>query len=307
MQLLWLADVIRAGGMTVVEYTGWKTRGSEEYGNVFGIIVHHTASNPNSKPADEARIIAITGTERSDPPISELMLDREGVVWVLASGRATGVITGTAGPLKGYSDRNVLQIEACNSGSEGWTTKQYNAYVQLCAILVAHQATGYTVPVEKVVGHKEHQPGLKTDPSFDMDKFRTDIRNYSEGGITLYCKLGDNSEQVKEMQENVTDCGGHVGASNAPIDPANPYRYCDGSYGSNTAKGLASVIGGDGKTYQAAQRSALQRKLRSLTAGKPGPQGPMGPVGPAGKNGVDGKTPTTVTFGPTTATVTAAG
>lgn len=173
MRLLWLADVLRAAGLTVHEYDGWRTRGLSTLGPVRGVICHGTAGRTDIQT--DLRIIAISGSGTAAAPIAQLVLARDGVWWVVASGTCTGIKTGTAGPLAGWSDDAVVQIEACHAKDEPWTEVQYRSYVRGVAALVAHREPGYDVPVERVVGHYEHQPLEKTDPWFDMATFRRDV------------------------------------------------------------------------------------------------------------------------------------
>lgn len=180
MRLLWLPEVLRRAGLTVYEYEGWRTRGSDTFGPVIGGICHGTNGSMTSTDEGELRTIAITGSNTATPPISQLYLSRSGAVWVVASGTCTGVKTGTAGPLKGYSDDSVLQVEAQHHKDEPWSSVQYWAYVRLWAALCAFEAPGFDIPVERVVGHYEHQPTEKTDPWFDMYVFRRDVAKMME-------------------------------------------------------------------------------------------------------------------------------
>lgn len=172
-RLLWLPEVLANAGLTVHLYDGWKTRGADSFGPVKGIVCHGTAGSLTSTDAGELRVLAITGSSSAPAvPISQLYLSRSGDWWVVASGTATGVKTGTGGPLIGLGDDAVLQIEAQHSTTEPWTDVQYQSYVRGVAALVAHRATDYAVTVDRVVGHGEHQPGEKTDPWFNMTNFR---------------------------------------------------------------------------------------------------------------------------------------
>lgn len=188
-RFLWLADVLRAAGLTVHEYDGWKTRGSSTYGPVTGIVCHGTGGSLVSTDAGELRTIAITGSNTATAPIAQLYLSRSGEWWVVASGTCTGVQTGTAGPLKGLSDDSVLQIEAQHTGGEPWSDVQYNSYVRGVAALVAHQAPDYSLAISRVVGHYEHQPRDKTDPWFDMAAFRRALAN----GVDMFEQADRNT------------------------------------------------------------------------------------------------------------------
>lgn len=172
MRLLELPAVLRAAGLIVHEWSGWRTHGSDSWGPVRGIICHGTGGRLTSTDAGEINVIAVTGSATApEVPIAQLYQSRSGEWTVIASGKATGVKTGTAGPLKGYSDGSVLQIEAQHNGSEPWTEVQYRSYVRGVAALVRY----LKIPVSMVVGHYEHQPTEKTDPWFDMNRFRADV------------------------------------------------------------------------------------------------------------------------------------
>lgn len=172
MRLLELPAVLRAAGLTVHEWPGWRSHGSDMWGPVRGIICHGTGGRLTSTDEGEINVIAVTGSATApEVPIAQLYQSRSGEWTVIASGRGTGVKTGTAGPLKGYSDGAVLQIEAQHNGSEPWTEVQYRSYVRGVAALVRY----LKIPVSMVVGHYEHQPTEKTDPWFDMNRFRADV------------------------------------------------------------------------------------------------------------------------------------
>ena len=207
-RVLWLADVLRAAGLQVVEYDQWKTRGREDFGPVKGIVCHHTGSSIRSTDSNDVRQLALTGTPSAPTvPISQLFLSRSGFWWVLASGTATGVKTGTGGPLKGYGDDAVIQVEAQHAGAtEQWTPEQYNSYVRGCAAIAAH----LKLEVKFVIGHKEHQPGDKNDPSFDMALFRRDVAAVMGGKAMGFLDdkdaryLAYRMHDLAEMVETVT-------------------------------------------------------------------------------------------------------
>lgn len=184
MRLHWLPQVLRAAGLTVHEVPGWKTRGADAFGPVRGITCHHTAGSRTSTDEGEIRTL-LSGSESAPPPIAQLYLSRSGEWWVVASGRCNHNRTGWDGPNEGYGNSALLGIEAQHSGGdEPWTDRQYHSYVRGVAALVRHKATGWEVAAGRVAGHKEHQPGQKSDPTFDMDTFRDHVRaeiaNWSE-------------------------------------------------------------------------------------------------------------------------------
>src|SRR5687767_7118052 len=190
MRLLSLLDILRNAGLVVHEYPDWRTRGASTFGPVEGIVCHGTGSASwTTSDAGELRVIAITGSNSAPAvPISQLYLSRSGEWWVVASGTATGVRTGTGGPLVGKGDDSVLQIEAQHASNEPWSDTQYWSYVRGVRALMKHKEPNYNVPLEHVIGHGEHQPGQKFDPWFDMNQFRADVAS------------GEGTDMLKDEQ-----------------------------------------------------------------------------------------------------------
>lgn len=175
MRYTWLASVLRSAGLTVHEVSGWKTRGADTYGPVRGITCHHTAGSRTSTDHGEIRVL-LNGSASAPPPIAQLYLSRSGAWHVIAAGTCYHNKVGWAGPNEGYGNDNLLGIEAQHSGGdEPWTPVQYNSYIRGVAALVRHRAPGWDVRVSRVAGHKEHQPGAKSDPTFNMDAFRRSV------------------------------------------------------------------------------------------------------------------------------------
>src|SRR5215467_2503263 len=110
-----LANWLRDAGLSVREYSGWQTRArsSGGYGaNPLCVMWHHTASPPSWNGQKDADYIAVGDT---DAPISNLYIDRQGLVWVIAAGA-----TNTNG--KGYSikfSRGTVPDNAMNSYAVG--------------------------------------------------------------------------------------------------------------------------------------------------------------------------------------------
>ncbi len=176
MRYLWLPAVLRAAGLTVHEVPGWRTRGADSFGPVRGITCHHTAGSRTSSDAGEIGVL-VNGRPGLSGPIAQLYLSRSGDWHVVASGHCNHNLVGWGGPNEGYGNDSLLGIEAQHSGEgEPWTARQYDSYVRGVAALVRHEAPGWDVTVARVAGHKEHQPGAKTDPSFDMTDFRARVR-----------------------------------------------------------------------------------------------------------------------------------
>lgn len=181
MRLLWLPAVLRAAGLTVHEVPGWKTRGEDSFGPVRGITCHATAGSRTSTDDGEIRVL-LNGSATAPPPIAQLYLSRSGAWWVVASGTCYHNKVGWAGPNEGYGNDSLLGIEAqhSNTAAEPWTTQQHQSYVTGVAALVRQLG----IPVARVAGHKEHQPGAKTDPTFDMTRFRAAVATELEDDMS---------------------------------------------------------------------------------------------------------------------------
>jgi hypothetical protein len=172
---LWLADVLRGAGLTVHEVAGWRTRSAEEDKDASsfaprGVIIHETRGSSSSTDAGEIGVL-VNGRVGLSGPIAQLYVSRTGHWHVVAAGLCHHVKTGWAGPFSGLGNSRLLGIEPAHSADEDWADKptQYRSYVRGVAAILRH--TGWPAPV----GHKEHQPGDKPDPEFDMARFRRDV------------------------------------------------------------------------------------------------------------------------------------
>jgi len=178
MRLLWLADVLRQAGLTVHEYPGWQSRGSDTWGPLRGVVCHATAGSRTSTDADETRVLWATGSTSAPAPISQLYLSRSGEWWVGASGRCNHVLIGDKGPHKGYGNYNLIGIEAQNDNrGEPWPAVQVESYARGVAAICRKMGWG----ADRVVGHREHQSG-KSDPlGIDMAEFRARVAQLIKG------------------------------------------------------------------------------------------------------------------------------
>lgn len=178
-----LPALLRKHGLTVVEVPGWKTRGRPASTGGFapvGVLCHHTASSANGQAAIP---LLVNGRSDLPGPLCHLSLDRQGVVYIVAAGRANHAGEARKSGTVASGDGNTLYIgiEAQNEGTgEHWPKAQYDAYVLLCAVLsveVTHNSA------QTVRGHKETSVTGKIDPAgptpyeatFDMDRFRARV------------------------------------------------------------------------------------------------------------------------------------
>jgi hypothetical protein len=172
----WLPEVLRAAGLACDIYPGAVDRGHGDFGDIWGVIIHHTGDQ--SGRADNPGAIA------NHPTLglaSQLHLNRAGrytlcgvgIAWHAGEGSWNGLPTNDA-------NRVTIGIEAENSGTEGWTPSQYNAYVKGVAAILKKLGKDSS----HVIGHKEWAGPAqgKWDPGLiDMPTFRRDVQKLLDG------------------------------------------------------------------------------------------------------------------------------
>jgi hypothetical protein len=191
MMLTQLADVARSAGLRVIEVDGWKTRTSlpgEQMIDVQTITCHHTANGGAGGDAPSLNTV-VHGRPGLGGPLAHYLLSRSGTVYVVAAGHCNhaGVSLKTA-----YTNSHAIGIEAEAVGVPGtagdWPPVQMAAYARLCAALVSR----FGLSVADVRGHKEtcSPVGRKSDPDFDMAKFRAQV-----AAVDLTAKMEDDDMQ----------------------------------------------------------------------------------------------------------------
>ncbi|WP_228791121.1 peptidoglycan recognition protein family protein [Nocardia cyriacigeorgica] len=194
---VWLPEVLRAEGLTVKEWPGWRNRGQGDFGAIWGVIVHHTGGNP---PSDAPGYIANHPTLKL---ASQLHLNRDGVFTVVGAGIAWHAGSG-AYPGLPTNDANLVTIgiEAENNGTEGWSPVQYDAYVRGVAAILRKLGKG----AGNVIGHKEWAGASqgKWDPGgMDMNRFRADVQKAignptaGRGEGTVWGEMFENFKKTK--------------------------------------------------------------------------------------------------------------
>ncbi|MGV0745002.1 peptidoglycan recognition protein family protein [Mycolicibacterium sp. XJ870] len=180
---VWLADVLRAEGVNLVEYSGWRTRGHGDFKDIRGVMVHHTGSDTAS-----AASIA-TGRPDLAGPLSQLHIARDGTVTLVALGVAWHAGIGMYPWIPtNMGNWHLIGIECANSGTsptaphrQNWPDAQYFALTQCCAAINRRLAQSSS----RTIGHKEYAGRAqgKWDPgAIDMDILRADIQERI-GGI----------------------------------------------------------------------------------------------------------------------------
>ncbi len=152
-----LADVLRAAGCTVVELAGWpdRARSSGGYdGGPWAVVWHHTAS---------------AGDGAADAPVCNLVIGRDGVVYVCAAGATNTngkggphlLPDGRTIPADGANSR-VIGVELSNDG----VGMAFPAPMMDAAFAVSLAcAAAYDIDPTNVVTHQVWAPSRKIDPA----------------------------------------------------------------------------------------------------------------------------------------------
>lgn len=190
-----LADVLRAGDLTVMEVEGWQERCGETGGfannRIEGISLHTTGE---SLLVDGKPVAFKMALESVNAPSCNLYVDRKGTWWVIAAG--TSNASGRGGPWhfipKDGANTRTLAIKCGNNeDGEPWTIEQQVSLEKGVAVLWNHFAKIYSWALNywRIFGHYEYSPGRVKDPvgpaiwirpkdkqeQWDMDKFRKDV------------------------------------------------------------------------------------------------------------------------------------
>jgi hypothetical protein len=149
---LWLPEVLRAEGLEVREIAGWQGRGHGDFGNIWGVVCHHTGNN-NASPESIA----------FHPELglaSQLHLSRAGIYTICGVGIAWHAGSGSwPGLPTDGANQYTIGIEGANDGGGTpgkphhipWPDVQYDAYV----IGVAAILRRLSQPSSHSIDHKD--------------------------------------------------------------------------------------------------------------------------------------------------------
>lgn len=130
---IWLADVLRAEGLKVIEHDGWQNRGHGDFKDIRGCLIHHTAGGG----ANDWRIVQ-NGRPDLPGPLAQLVLERDGTYRVIAAGVCWHAGRGSwPGWPTNNANFHTIGIEAVNDGrGQPWPDVQLDAYVRGCAAIM---------------------------------------------------------------------------------------------------------------------------------------------------------------------------
>jgi hypothetical protein len=151
----WLPDVLRAAGLTVKTYDGWKGRGGG-FTDLSSVVWHHDASPPGDSPGVPAYMIRQIDAGRAG---AQLWVDRRGVWHVVAAGKVSHA--GKVRPgMPGNS--NSLGIETDHTTGERWPTVQLASLRHGTAAILRRLGTDASgLHMHKTICDP---PGRKVDP-----------------------------------------------------------------------------------------------------------------------------------------------
>lgn len=171
-------ELCRDAGLEVVEIPNWENRRRPGAHNPGGTLWHHVGSSGNGRAT--ADWMALRGRPDLPAPLCQLSLDRQGVVYVSAAGRANHAGKAkSSGPMaSGDGNAIYVGVECHNTGTEGWGKPQYEAMVTLAVVLT--RLRGGTAESNRM--HRETSITGKWDPGgLDERRFREDIAHQLKG------------------------------------------------------------------------------------------------------------------------------
>lgn len=174
----WLR-ILRAEGVRVAEYPGWRTRSRDAatgltFGPVRLILNHHTAGR------DDRDVVAKNGVAGLPAPLAHVYLARSGVATMCSAGRANHAgpmalnaylsfrdektvhpaPSKASGTIDGNDVSYGVETENRGDGEDVYPREQYDAWVRINAAVCRHH--GWSA--ESVACHKETSVEGKPDP-----------------------------------------------------------------------------------------------------------------------------------------------
>lgn len=238
-RLTWLAAELRAAGLRVVEVDGWATRGSADFDPI-GVTWHATAGSRTATAQGEVNVI-LNGSETAPPPIAQIMLWRDGTLYVCAAGRCNHNKVGWDGPNKGLGNTKLLGIEMANDNrGEPWPPAQLDAARQATAVIMRKLGAD---PMERLAGHYEHQPYATRPPgetSTKSDPLGVDMT--AERPRVAALMAGDDDMPLTSADvEKIWETDGIVAApANSSTAGTNPF-WAPKSFLTDTASHVRSI------------------------------------------------------------------
>lgn len=170
---LFLPELLIAFGVRIDQFQAWRDRGQGDFGQIWGVVAHHTGSNNASASSIAYGHAGLKGL------LSQIHLGRDGLATIVGAGIAwhagvgswPGIQTNNANPV-------TIGVEAASDGTSPWPEVMLDAYARICAAIcwyLGHSSL-------RTIGHKEWAAIQgKWDPGgIDMNVFRAKIQFYIE-------------------------------------------------------------------------------------------------------------------------------
>ncbi|MGH2714796.1 MAG: N-acetylmuramoyl-L-alanine amidase [Thermoleophilaceae bacterium] len=174
---LGIAARLRRDGLRVREVSGWQTRGDSSF-FPRGFVNHHTAGASRSAGVHPSLGILINGRSDLPGPLCQVSLDYEGVVYVIAAGRANHAGIPDGGAWRGLTgNTSAWGLEIEHPGTFPLEPERYELAARVHAALIRG-----TVDESKVGQHWEWAPSRKIDlfspRTLDPDHFRSRVAHH---------------------------------------------------------------------------------------------------------------------------------
>lgn len=177
LPLSWLGDVLRDTGLTVVETPGWRDRSANSgpLPEPIGVLEHHTAYVASYEDPAPSVQLCIDGRPDLAGPLCHALIGFDGVVHLIAAGRANHAGEALASGPNPAGDGNVLYVgfEWDYQGvDQAPSPEQYSTAVRGTVAVLRKLGQ----PAEAARGHKETSTTGKIDPGHvEMNRFRADL------------------------------------------------------------------------------------------------------------------------------------
>lgn len=203
---VWLEDVLRpALGDKLKTLNGWQDSGHGDFGNIWGVMVHHTGN---------ARADALSirnGRPDLEGPLSNLHIAQDGTVTIVAVGVCWHAGMGSYPGIPTNNGNQVLigiecawprdtSITPATQGRERWPDAEIISMRDTVAALLTK--LGYNS--SRVIGHKEYAGAVqgKWDPgNIDMNWFRGEVTKAQRGDFKPKPKPPVISDPVASMTD----------------------------------------------------------------------------------------------------------
>jgi len=203
---LWLADVLRAEGLKVIEHDGWRDRGHGDFGDIKGLICHHTAGGG----VNDWRIVQ-NGRADLPGPLAQLVVEKDGTFRVIAAGVCWHAGRGRwPGWPTDNANWHTIGIEAVSRGTApwDWTDVQLDAYRRGCAAILRHLHLG----ADRCVAHREYSSEGKIDPAgIDMDDFRAEVQTIIDSGSAAGGLTVNEAQDILKQETGSEAVGDYPG------------------------------------------------------------------------------------------------